>query len=233
MKADIEQLHSGTARPVHVPTGSISLDADLAVPAGAAGLVLFAHAGEECRHKAIHQLIAERLRDRGLGTLFFDLLSPGEVAEGSGRPQLRFNIGLLTQRLVCAAHWVGDEDEARHLPLGFLGTGTRAAAALVAAADLGRGIGAVVSLDGRPDLAGNALRRVKSPTLLIAGEPEDAAVALNREACEMLSCEKGLCVVRPGMPLVEAPDALEQIVHAAADWFLKHFQLFSRARFLR
>jgi hypothetical protein len=231
MNADIGQLHTDSARAVQIPTGSVALDADLVVPAGAAGVVLLARTSEKvCSVK--EEQFAEQLRRRGFGTLLFDLLTPDETATNSGRRQSRYNIGLLTQRLVCAAHWVAGEDEARHLPLGFLGTGTAAAAALVAAADLGKGIGAVVSCQGRPDLAGNALRRVKSPTLLIAAEGDDIALALNREACDMLACEKELCVLPPEAFLPGVPDAPVP-PQIAADWFRRHFQFVSRARFSR
>ena len=105
-------------------------------------------------------------------------------------------MGLLTQRLGCAAHWVADEDEARNLRLGFFGSSTGSGAALVAAADLGKSIGAVASRGGRPDLAGNALRRVKSPTLLIVGEKDEPALEVNEDAYEMLAGEKSLEIVR-------------------------------------
>src|SRR5437773_11488632 len=126
------------------------------------------------------------LRESGLGTLLFDLLTVEQTASDASPGCLPFNIGLLTQRLVCAAHWLAEEDEARHLRLGFFGSSTGGGAALVAAADLGRMIGAVVSRGGRPDLAGNALRRVKCPTLLIVGEHDEPVLELNQEACDML-----------------------------------------------
>jgi putative phosphoribosyl transferase len=233
MNAEIGQLHTDSARAVRIPTGSISLDADLVVPVGAAGLVLFAHPNENSRSSPSHQFAAERLHRSGLGTLLFDLLTPVESMSDSGPAPWCFNIGLLTQRLVCAAHWVGDEDEARQLPIGFFGTGTGAAASLVAAADLGRSIAAVVSYQGRPDLAGNALRRVKSPTLLIAGEPDEAGLALNREACDMLACPKELSVLPTSAPNLEAPGAMEPTIRLAANWFKQHFKLLPRARFPR
>jgi dienelactone hydrolase len=229
MNADIGQLHTDSARAVQIPTGSVSLDADLVVPAGAAGLVLCVGTSENGRSRPAEQLLAEQLRRRGVGTLLFDLLTPDETLTDSGHRHSCYNIGLLTQRLVCAAHWLADEDEARHLPLGFLGTGTAAAAALVAAADLGKSIAAVVSCQGRPDLAGNALRRVKSPTLLIAAERDEVAIRLNREACDMLACDKELCVLPSNASSPDAPDAAQ----VAADWFRRHFQFVSRSRFSR
>jgi len=234
MNADTRQLHTDDgARVVCIPAGSVSLEGDLVVPLNAPGLVLFAHGSGSSRRSSRNQFVAERLRQSGLGTLLFDLLTPEEAAEDAGRGHLRFNIGLLTQRLVCAAHWVGDEDEARHLPLGFFGASTGGAAALVAAADLGRSISAVVSRGGRPDLAGNALRRVKSPTLLIVGERDEDVLELNEEACEMLDCEKELAVVPRATHLFEEPGALEETARLAAAWFLRHFQPSSRSRFSR
>src|SRR5437773_9673450 len=151
------------------------------------------------------------LRESGLGTLLFDLLTVEQTASDASPGRLRFNMGLLTQRLVCAAHWVAEEDDARHLRLGFFGCSTGGGAALVAAADLGKSIGAVVSRGGRPDLAGNALRRVKAPTLLIVGELDEPVISLNEEAYELLACEKDLQIVRGASHLFEEPGALEEV----------------------
>jgi pimeloyl-ACP methyl ester carboxylesterase len=178
-------------------------------------------------------MVAELLRRSGLGTLLFDLLTTEEEAADRISGHLRFNIGLLTQRLVCAAHWVAGEDEARHLRLGFFGSSTGGGAALVAAADLGRNIGAVVSRGGRPDLAGNALRRVKAPTLLLVGERDETVLELNTETLEMLDCPKSLSVVPGASHLFEEPGALEEVATRASQWFLEHLHPFSGARFTR
>jgi alpha-beta hydrolase superfamily lysophospholipase len=209
------------------------LDGELAAPANADGLVIFAHGSGSSRRSPRNQEVARALRKAGLGTLLFDLLTPAEAAADGHDGHLRFNIGLLTQRLVCAAHWVTDEDEARHLRLGLFGASTGGAAALVAAADLGKPIGAVVSRGGRPDLAGNALRRVKAPTLLIVGEHDEAVLELNEEAYDMLACEKTLALVPGATHLFEEPGALEEVARLAADWFLEHLRPFSGARFAR
>jgi len=234
MNADAEQLHTHhSGRAVQIPAGSLSLEGDLTVPDNAAGVVLFAHGSGSSRRSPRNQFVARQFWGAGLGTLLFDLLTPDEAADDAARGHLRFNIGLLTQRLVCAAHWIGDEDEARNLPLGFFGASTGGAAALVAAADLGRSIAAVVSRGGRPDLAGNALRRVRSPTLLIVGERDDVVLDLNQEAFEMLGCEKELCVIPRATHLFEESGALEQAASAACDWFRQHFQSHARGRFSR
>jgi len=234
MSAETDRLQAGeTTRSVRIPTGLVTLDGDLAVPADAGGLVIFTHGSGSSRRSPRNQEVARLLRKAGLGTLLFDLLTPAEATEDAQTSHLRFNMGLLTQRLVCAAHWVADEDEARHLRLGFFGASTGGGAALVAAADLGKAIGAVVSRGGRPDLAGNALRRVKAPTLLIVGERDEAVVELNEEAYEMLKGEKTLAIVPGATHLFEESGALEEVARLAADWFLEHLRPFSGARFRR
>lgn len=234
MSAETDRLQTGNlARSIRIPTGSVTLDGELAVPDNAEGLVIFAHGSGSSRHSPRNQFVAQSLRKAGLGTLLLDLLTSEEGREEAASAHLRFNIGLLTQRLACAAHWVADEDEARHLRLGFFGSSTGAAAALVAAADLGKSIGAVVSRGGRPDLAGNALLRLETPTLLIVGGLDEAVLELNEEAYEMLDCEKILTVVPRATHLFEEPGALEDVARLAADWFLEHLRPFSGARFTR
>jgi putative phosphoribosyl transferase len=234
MSAETDRLRLGeTARTIQIPAGSVLLDGDLIVPHNADGLVIFAHGSGSSRRSPRNQFVAELLRKAGLGTLLFDLLTPEEGAADAALGHLRFNMGLLTQRLVCAAHWAAEEDEARHLRIGFFGASTGGGAALVAAADLGRSVGAVVSRGGRPDLAGNALRRVKAPALLIVGELDEAVLEFNEDAYEMLACEKTLSIVRGATHLFEEPGALEEVSRLASDWFLEHLRPFSGARFTR
>jgi dienelactone hydrolase len=235
MSAETDRLQAGeiTTRAIQIPTGAVALDGELTIPPDAGGLVIFAHGSDSSRRSPRHQEIARLLRKAGLGTLLFDLLTPVEAAEDARTGRLRFNMGLLTQRLVCAAHWLADEDEARHQRLGFFGAGTAGGAALVAAADLGRFIGAVVLRGGRPDLAGNALRRVKAPVLLIVGERDEPSLEVNEEAYEMLRGEKTLAVVPDATHHFEEPGALEEVARLAADWFLEHLRPFSGARFAR
>ena len=234
MSAETDRLQAGEiTRAIQIPTGSVTLDGELTVPPDASGLVIFAHGSGSSRHSPRNQEVARLLRKAGLGTLLFDLLTPAEAAEDTRTGHLRFNMGLLTQRLVCAAHWVADEDEARHLRLGFFGASTGGGAALVAAADLGKFIGAVVSCGGRPDLAGNALRRVTTPVLLIVGEQDESVLEFNEEAYEMLNGEKTLDIIPGATHLFEEPGALEEVARLAADWFLEHLRPFSGARFTR
>ena len=233
MSAETDRLQAGeTSRAIRIPTGSVTLDGELIVPPDAAGLVIFAGCGGGL-HSPRQRRVAQLLRKAGLGTLLFDLLTPGEGAQESEAGRLCFNIGLLTQRLACAAHWVADEDEARHQRLGIFGAATGAGAALVAAADLGKAVGAVVSCSGRPDLAGNALRRVKAPTLLVVGERDEDVLELNEEAYDMLGCEKTLAIIPGVTQLLEETNALEEVARLATDWFIEHLMPFSGARFRR
>ena len=234
MSADIRNTESTeTPRAIRIPAGSVTLDGEIHAPPGAAGIVLFAHGSGSSRHSPRNKFVAQQLRKAGLGTVLFDLLTADEERADAARGHLRFNIGLLTQRLVCAAHWIAEEDEARHLRLGFFGSSTGGGAALVAAADLGKDIGAVVSRGGRPDLAGGALRRVKCPTLLIVGELDEEVIELNEEAYQLLDCEKELSIVRGATHLFEEQGALDEVARMAADWFLEHLGHVTASRFRR
>jgi len=231
MNAETNRLNPGeTTRTVTIPAGSVALHGDLTIPETLNGLVLFAHGSGSSRHSPRNQFIAGHLRRAGFGTLLFDLLTPEEEAAESVSRHLRFNMGLLTQRLVSAAHWLASEDEARHLRLGFFGSNTGGGAALVAAADLGDEISAVVVRGGRVDLAGGALRRVKCPTLLIVGEHDDPVREFNEETCELLSCAKKLAVVRGATHLFEEPGALQEVASLGANWFEEHLSGFPANR---
>ncbi len=212
MSAETDRLAAGeSTRAVRLSTGSVTLEGELIVPPRAEGLVLFAHGSGSSRHSPRNRVVAQLLHQAGLGTFRFDLLTLEEAGADASRGHLRFNIGLLTQRLVCAAHWVAEEDEARHLRLGFFGAST----------------------GGRPDLAGNALRRIKAPTLLIVGERDERVLELNEEAYGMLGCEKSLEVVRGASHLFEEPGALEEVARLASGWFLERLRPFAGARFTR
>ncbi len=234
MSADIRNTESTESpRAIRIPAGSVTLDGEIHVPHAAEGVVLFAHGSGSSRHSPRNRFVAGQLRKAGLGTVLFDLLTAEEERADAARGHLRFNIGLLTQRLVCAAHWIAEEDEARHHRLGFFGSSTGGGAALVAAADLGKTISAVVSRGGRPDLAGGALRRVKCPTLLIVGGRDEEVLELNQEASELLDCEKELRVVPGASHLFEEEGALDEVARLAADWFLAHLGHVTSSRFRR
>ncbi|MEY2409727.1 MAG: hypothetical protein QOF48_2397 [Verrucomicrobiota bacterium] len=234
MSADIRNTESTESpRAIRIPAGSVTLEGEIDVPQSAHGVVVFAHGSGSSRHSPRNKFVAAQLRKARLGTVLLDLLTPDEEGADAARGYLRFNIGLLTQRLVCAAQWIAGEDEARHLRLGFFGSSTGGAAALVAAADLGKTISAVVSRGGRPDLAGGALRRVKCPTLLLVGELDEPVLELNEEACELLNCEKQLRIVPGATHLFEEQGALDEVSRLAAEWFSEHLGHDYGSRFRR
>jgi len=210
------------ATSVVLPIDGVNLSGDLEIPEGARGIVLFAHGSGSSRHSPRNRLVAETLRESGVATLLFDLLTREEETEDSYTGQLRFNITLLARRLVEATRLVLDQDETRHLGVGYFGSSTGGAAALVAAASPDLKIDAVVSRGGRPDLAGESLLHVRAPTLLIVGELDDVVLRLNRQAFARLHCEKELGVVPAATHLFEEPGALEEVARLAAAWFHRH-----------
>jgi dienelactone hydrolase len=212
----------GTVSQIEIPAGSVRLEGELSVPPGAKGLVLFAHGSGSSRHSPRNQFVAGVLQRAGIATLLFDLLTSAEEAEDEITGHLRFDIGLLAQRLVHAARAMEVDDEVRNLKIGFFGSSTGGGGALVAAAELGEKIGAVVSRGGRPDLAGHALREVSAPTLLIVGGDDHVVLQMNEQALRALSCEKALRVIPGASHLFEEPGTLDTVAELAADWFVKH-----------
>jgi len=214
--------NTGTARAhdVQIRSGAAVLQGDLIIPAGAQSVVLFAHGSGSSRHSPRNQFVARTIREAGVGTLLFDLLTPEEEAIDSRTGHLRFDIGLLAGRLIDATYWLKGDLE--YLQVGYFGASTGGGAALVAAAELGEGVGAVVSRGGRPDLAGDALPLVKAPTLLIVGGLDYPVIEMNREAYARLRCEKELKIVPGATHLFEEPGTLEEVARLAADWFQKH-----------
>jgi len=196
------------------------LQGDLIIPAGAKSVVLFAHGSGSSRHSPRNQFVARTIREAGVGTLLFDLLTPEEEAIDAQTGHLRFDIGLLAGRLIDATYWLKGDLE--YLLIGYFGSSTGGGAALVAAAELGETVGAVVSRGGRPDLAGEALPLVKAPTLLIVGGLDYPVIEMNREAYARLRCEKELKIVPGATHLFEEPGTLEEVSRLAADWFQKH-----------
>lgn len=211
-------------RSVRIGADSLVLEGEWCVPSGAVGIVLFAHGSGSSRHSPRNQAVARALQESGTGTLLFDLLTREEEAEDARSGELRFDIGLLAQRLVAATRWVARQPDGQHLGLGYFGSSTGGAAALVAAAELGSVADAVVSRGGRPDLAGEALPQVDSPTLLIVGERDDVVLQLNEQAYEQLRCEKELAVMPRATHLFEEPGALEEVARLAAAWFRRYLK---------
>jgi dienelactone hydrolase len=196
------------------------LHGDLSIPTGAQGVVLFAHGSDSSRHSPRNQFVARTIRAAGVGTLLFDLLTAEEEAVDARTAHLRFDIGLLAARLIDATYWL--KGELDHLRVGYFGSSTGGGAALVAAANLGETVSAVVSRGGRPDLAGDALPQVKSPTLLIVGGLDYPVIEMNEEALARLHCEKELKIVPGATHLFEEPGTLEQVANLAAEWFQRH-----------
>ena len=208
-----------TSTLVHIPAGGVTVEGMLEIPDGAVGLVLFAHGSGSSRHSPRNNYVAGELRAAGVGTLLMDLLTPEEDRDYSRR----FDIGLLTQRLLEAVDWVGSQKATMHLPLGFFGASTGAAAALEAAAALGDQARAVVSRGGRPDLASEqALLKVSAPTLLLVGGYDDGVIDLNQLAYDQLRCEKEMVIVPGATHLFEEPGTLEAVAMRAAGWFAEH-----------
>jgi putative phosphoribosyl transferase len=207
---------------VQIPAGRAVLSGNLTIPENAIALVLFAHGSGSSRHSPRNQFVARTLNRAGLGTLLFDLLTSEEEALDIHSREHRFNISLLAKRLVHATKWARQQEETRNLHIGYFGSSTGGAAALVAAAELPQDIGAVVSRGGRPDLAGDALPRVQAPTLLIVGGNDDVVIELNEMARDQMRCEVNLKIIPGATHLFEEPGALEHVAKLASDWFSLH-----------
>lgn len=205
-----------------IPVGRVRLNGDLTLPADAQGLVLFAHGSGSSRLSPRNRYVAGMLQESGIATLLFDLLTPDEEQEDYFTGHLRFNIDLLAERLALVTRWLLEENQGRDFELGYFGASTGAAAALMAAAELPERVQAVVSRGGRPDLAGNALPRVKAATLLIVGGEDHVVIDLNERAYSQLRADKELKIIPGATHLFEERGALEQVARLAADWFASH-----------
>jgi putative phosphoribosyl transferase len=207
---------------VQIQAGGAVLSGNLTIPDGAASLVLFAHGSGSSRHSPRNQFVARTLNDAGLATLLFDLLTQHEEAIDMGTGEHRFNIGLLAERLVHATKWTKQQEQTRDLRIGYFGSSTGGAAALVAAVEMPEDVGAIVSRGGRPDLAGDALPKVQVPTSLIVGGNDDIVIELNEQARDRMRCEVKLEIVPGATHLFEEPGALEKVAQLASDWFVAH-----------
>jgi dienelactone hydrolase len=209
-------------RTAVVATGSVALEGTIAVPEGARAIVLFAHGSGSSRHSPRNRYVAEELRAGGVGTLLIDLLTPNEEIVDLRTRELRFDIGLLAERLVGAIEWLGTDRSTRDLTVGLFGASTGGGAALVAAARAPDRVGAVVSRGGRPDLAGETLPDVKAPTLLIVGELDDVVIGLNKRAMAQMTAPVRLEIVAGATHLFEEPGTLEDVARLARDWFQRY-----------
>jgi putative phosphoribosyl transferase len=207
-----------------IPAAGVELDAEVAVPQPAQGVVLFAHGSGSGRHSPRNTYVAGELRDAGLATVLVDLLTPAEERADAATARLRFDIGLLTDRLTALCDWLVAHDVTAGLRIGLFGASTGAAAALVAARARPDSVRAIVSRGGRPDLAGPALGSVHQPTLLIAGERDPVVLDLNRRAIHELAGEADLAIVPGATHLFQEPGTLEQVAELARDWFVRHLR---------
>jgi putative phosphoribosyl transferase len=196
------------------------LAADVAVPEHSRGVVVFAHGSGSSRHSPRNRYVAAQLQDAGLATVLADLLTPAEESRDALTAELRFDIGLLAARVVGLIDWVATGERTASLGTGLFGASTGAAAALVAAAQRPGSVQALVSRGGRPDLAGEYLRRARQPALLIVGGADTVVIGLNRQALEQLAGEARLEIVPDASHLFEEPGTLEQVARLARDWFL-------------
>jgi putative phosphoribosyl transferase len=218
-----QEIAGQVAREVTIPAQQASLTGDLTVPAGAKGIVLFAHGSGSSRHSPRNVWVAAQLQHAGIATLLFDLLTGVEEERDVKTREHRFDIPLLGLRLVDATNWTDEQADLRTLPLGYFGASTGSAAALVAAAERRDRVRAVVSRGGRPDLAGvAALARVAAATLLIVGGNDDTVLDLNRRAISALTGEKRLDIVPGASHLFEEPGALERVAVLASEWFVEY-----------
>lgn len=209
---------------VRIELGETEIEGSLSLPEQAAGTVVFAHAGGSSRNSPRNRVVAESLRKRRMGTLLLDLLTAEEDRLDERARQLRFDIPLLAVRLAHAAAWLNGSEETQRLPIGYFAASTGAAAALVAAATVPQNICSIVSWNGRPDLAGPELNRVKVPVLLIAAGSDTGVVEFNRQAFGRLDTEKQMEVIPAAIRPVEEPDALESVARLAGEWFERWMQ---------
>lgn len=210
---------------LEIPVDGVRLAADLALPEKPSGLVVFAHGSGSSRRSARNRYVAEHMARAGLATLLLDLLSADEEEQDAVTGRWRFDIPLLARRLSLATRWIREYHAARGLPVGYFGASTGAAAALIAAAEFGREVAAVVSRGGRTDLARSAACEVAAPTLLIVGGADQAVLAWNRETLGQLRCEKSLAVIPDATHLFEEPGALGEVARLACEWFVQAFAM--------
>jgi putative phosphoribosyl transferase len=213
---------TGDLESVRIPAAGVDLDGDLFVPADASGVVLFAHGSGSSRHSPRNRMVAGRLQEAGYATLLMDLLTAEEDEVDSRTRKFRFDIPRLASRLTGAVQWLSDRADTARLPVALFGASTGAAAALIAAAEVPDRVQLVISRGGRPDLAGDALRRVQAPTLLIVGGRDLEVLELNKAAAAQLSGPVEIAVVPGATHLFEEPGALDRVVELAVAALHQH-----------
>ncbi len=209
---------------IKIPVGSVEVEGNMFLPANAKGLVVFAHGSGSSRFSPRNQYVAKEFNKANMGTLLFDLLTPGEEEEDELTAEYRFNIQLLSQRLVGVTEWLRNDSQTAKLKLGYFGASTGAAAALIAAAKMPTEVSAVVSRGGRPDLAGEYLPQVQAPTLLLVGGDDEEVIELNKQAQSQMQNKNKLVVIPGATHLFEEPGKLEQVAEFAAEWFNRYLK---------
>lgn len=212
-------VDSADARPSRIRTGDVDVEGDLTLVENAMGVILFAHGSGSGRHSPRNRYVARTLQRSGFATLLMDLLTTEEEEAERDTGEYRFDIGLLSERLMAAMDWLFAYPETRGLPIGLFGASTGAAAALTAAARRPEMVKAVVSRGGRPDLAGEALRDVQAPTLLIVGGLDQPVIQMNEEALGFLRGMKRLDIIPGATHLFEEPGRLDDVARIATEWF--------------
>jgi dienelactone hydrolase len=207
------------AQTLRIPASGAILNAELVIPVDAKGIILFAHGSGSSRHSHRNQFVARILQESNFGTLLMDLLTEEEEHVDNKTRELRFDIDLLAERLTAVVAWTANQPTMKRLPVGLFGASTGAAAALVAAAKKPAIVRSVVSRGGRPDLAGESLKKVQAPTMLIVGGYDDAVLVLNEQAKTRMPGEVTLKIVPRATHLFEEPGALAQVADLAAAWF--------------
>jgi putative phosphoribosyl transferase len=211
-------------RAVRVPLGEVTLEADLCVPEDVYGVVLFAQGSSSSRFDPRVRAVARTFNKFRLATLLVDLITEGE-AKHALASKLRFDVGLLSERLTRATDWLSAQPEIRHLQIGYFGPNAGAAAAFVAMTQRPKIVGAIVACDGRVDLAGDALRRVTAPTLFIVGGKDTEITALNEAALAQMECERDLVIITGLAGLLAETGPWEEVARLAREWFLRHLAL--------
>lgn len=207
---------------VQVSVDSAFVEANLAIPEGACGIVVFAHGTGSSRNSPRNNFLAQKLRDGGLATLLIDLLTPEEKQVDRRTRRIRFDIGRLAGRVVSAMDWVIEQEDTKGLNVGLFGSSTGAAAALIAAARRPDVAQVVVSRGGRVDMAEGVLGQVRAPTMLIVGERDSQVLDLNRQVLARLDTEKRLQVISGAGHLFEEPGALDEVANVASEWLQQH-----------
>ncbi|MCL2476001.1 dienelactone hydrolase family protein [Candidatus Bathycorpusculum sp.] len=202
-----------------IPIENIVVEGDLTLPSNTQGMVVFVHGSGSSRLSPRNQYVAQKFNQASIATLLFDLLTPNEEKIDVLTAEYRFNIDLLTNRLIGATQWLQNKPQTKKLKLGYFGASTGAAAALIAATKLSDTVTAIVSRGGRPDLAGAYLSQVKAPTLLLVGGWDEEVIELNRQAQNQMTNQNGLTIIPNATHLFEEPGKLEEVAKYATEWF--------------